>query len=81
MLLSIKKQELPPISDTYDGNVDRSEAPFLPPMMVHEVIDNDYVVEAIPRSGNITVRVPKQLLTRVNGNLVVKEATAAAIMK
>jgi hypothetical protein len=42
--------------------VDRSEAPFLPPLTIQEVIDNDYVVKVTHKIGAITVNVRMQFI-------------------
>jgi hypothetical protein len=62
--------------------VDRTEAPYLPPMVVHDEDEDSYYVEAGMTDGTISFTLPKNLLLRKkSGGYAAKHAKAADIMQ
>ncbi len=65
-----------------EGDVDRSDAPYLPPMKITAEDDVSYTVEAMFTYGNVPARIPKYLLpSNDEGTLCALEQFSARIMK
>lgn len=65
-----------------EGDVDRSDAPFLPPMTITAEDKVSYSVDAMFTYGTVPARIPKYLLPSNNeGTLCALEQFAARIMK
>jgi hypothetical protein len=68
--------------DTDQTTVDRSDAPFLPPMKVLSENNDSYMVEASFPNGLITAAVPKHLLPQNDhGVFVAMGKISAQLMK
>jgi hypothetical protein len=65
-----------------EGDVDRTDAPFLPPLSIMEEEPEYYTVEAFFAYWNLVAQIPKKLLPKnKEGILVAKAATSGQIMK
>jgi hypothetical protein len=70
------------LKDTDQTTVDRSDAPFLPPMKVLTENNDSYVVEASFPCGLVTAAVPKHLLPQNDqGVYVAMSEISAQLMK
>jgi hypothetical protein len=70
------------MQDTDQGIVDRSDAPYLPPMKVLNENDDSYSVEVAFPSGNVEALVPKHLLPQNDqGVFVAMGEISAQLMK
>jgi hypothetical protein len=62
--------------------VDCSEAPYLPPLVVHDEDDESLYIEAGMTDGTISLTLPKNLLLKTkSGGYKAKHAKAADIMQ
>jgi hypothetical protein len=61
--------------------VDRTEAPFLPPIRLVDESEDQYTAEAQLVDANITIQLPKTLLQKTKlGTFKVRLSKAASIM-